>query len=115
MDLVWERPQHSESPVEFYEVRWFARSIDGADQSALMATLSPANIGLGTNKTSLITKEPNAHVDGLLENTEYGFQVRCKTVSGWGTYSQAVYAQTLQSVSPGKGFLFSILNFVSFE
>lgn len=105
VDLVWERPAHSDSPVDFYEVRWFARSTDGAggDQSALlMVTLSPNNIALGANKTTLSTKEPKAHVDGLLENTEYGFQVRCKTLSGWGTYSQPVYAQTLQSVSPGK-------------
>lgn len=104
VDLVWERPAHSDSPVDFYEVRWFARSADGggaSEQTALLVTLSPANVGLGANKTTLSTKEPKAHVDGLAENTEYGFQVRCKTLSGWGTYSQPVYAQTLQSVSPG--------------
>lgn len=78
--------------------------MDGSDQTALMVTLSPTNIGLGTNKTTLSTKEPKAHIDGLTENTEYGFQVRCKTLSGWGTYSQPVYAQTLQSVSPGNRF-----------
>lgn len=108
VDLVWERPAHSDSPVDFYEVRWFARAPDAGDlassssaaaaAAAAVATVSPSS----ANKTTLSTKEPRAHVDGLAENTEYGFQVRCKTLSGWGTYSQPVYAQTLQSVSPGE-------------
>ncbi|GAB0091168.1 ephrin type-B receptor 1-B [Sergentomyia squamirostris] len=88
VELMWDRPTSSESngvqiPIEFYEVRWFPKSeVDSV------------------NKTTLNTKEPRAHLHNLAENTEYGFQVRCKTVNGWGTFSNIVYAQTHQSVSP---------------
>ncbi|XP_037925569.1 ephrin type-B receptor 1-B isoform X3 [Hermetia illucens] len=83
VDLVWDKPVHSDSPIEFYEVRWFPKP----ELDAM-------------NKTALNTKETKAHIDNLMENTEYGFQVRCKTLNGYGTYSNIVYAQTHQSVSP---------------
>lgn len=82
-DLVWDKPIHSDSPIEFYEVRWFPK----LELDAI-------------NKTALNTKETKAHIEGLQENVEYGFQVRCKTFNGYGTYSNIVYAQTHQSVSP---------------
>ncbi|XP_055922224.1 ephrin type-B receptor 1-B isoform X5 [Eupeodes corollae] len=82
-DLVWDKPIHSDSPIEFYEVRWFPKP----ELDAI-------------NKTALNTKETKAHIEGLQENVEYGFQVRCKTPNGYGTYSNIVYAQTHQSVSP---------------
>lgn len=82
-DLVWDKPIHSDSPIEFYEVRWFPKP----ELDAI-------------NKTALNTKETKAHIEGLQENVEYGFQVRCKTLNGYGTYSNIVYAQTHQSVSP---------------
>ncbi|XP_055857939.1 ephrin type-B receptor 1-B isoform X3 [Episyrphus balteatus] len=82
-DLVWDKPIHSDLPIEFYEVRWFPKS----ELDAI-------------NKTALNTKETKAHIEGLQENVEYGFQVRCKTLNGYGTYSNIVYAQTHQSVSP---------------
>lgn len=82
-ELVWDKPIHSDSPIEFYEVRWFPKS----ELDAI-------------NKTALNTKETKAHIEGLQENVEYGFQVRCKTLNGYGTYSNIVYAQTHQSVSP---------------
>ncbi|XP_055377666.1 ephrin type-B receptor 1-B [Condylostylus longicornis] len=83
VDLVWDKPLHSDSPIEFYEVRWFPKP----ELDAI-------------NKTALNTKETKAHVENLLENTEYGFQVRCKTVNGYGAYSNIVYAQTHPSISP---------------
>lgn len=84
VDLVWDKPVHSDSPIEFYEVRWFPKTeLDSI------------------NKTTFSTKDSKAHIDNLLENTEYGFQVRCKTLNGYGTYSNIVYTQTHQSVSPG--------------
>ena len=89
VDLIWDKPIHSDSPIDFYEVRWFPKSEIDAN-----------------NKTTLSTKDSKAHIDNLMENTEYGFQVRCKTLSGWGTYSNIVYAQTHQSVSPGKYHFF---------
>lgn len=82
-DLVWDKPLHNDSPIEFYEVRWFPK----AELDAI-------------NKTALNTKDTKAHIDGLNENTEYGFQVRCKTVIGYGTFSNIVYAQTQQNISP---------------
>ncbi|XP_058064448.1 ephrin type-A receptor 3 [Anopheles bellator] len=83
VDLVWDKPIHSDSPIEYYEVRWFLKSEVDA-----------------MNKSVLSTKESKVHIGDLLENTEYGFQVRCKTINGWGTFSNIVYAQTHQSVSP---------------
>ncbi|XP_065077519.1 ephrin type-B receptor 5 isoform X4 [Ochlerotatus camptorhynchus] len=83
VDLVWDKPMHSDSPIEYYEVRWFPKSEVDA-----------------MNKSVLSTKESKIHISDLQENTEYGFQVRCKTLNGWGTFSNIVYAQTHQSVSP---------------
>lgn len=84
VELVWDKPNHSESPIEYYEVRWFPKSEVDA-----------------SNKTTFSTKETKAVLTDLMENTEYGFQIRCKTPNGWGTYSNIVYAQTLQSITPG--------------
>lgn len=84
VELTWDKPLHSDSPIEYYEVRWFPKTEVDA-----------------INKTTLSTKEMKAHIQDLAENTEYGFQIRCKTVNGWGTYSNIVYAQTLQSITPG--------------
>ncbi|XP_064537536.1 ephrin type-B receptor 1-B isoform X2 [Drosophila montana] len=80
-DLIWDKPGQTDTPVELYEVRWFPKS----ELEAI-------------NKTTLNTKETKAHINNLMENTEYGFQVRCKTINGFGSYSNMVYAQTHQSV-----------------
>jgi ephrin-B len=85
VELTWDKPLHSDSPIEFYEVRWFPKS--EVDSS---------------NKTTLSVKETKILISELTENTEYGFQIRCKTVNGFGTYSNIVYAQTLQSITPGN-------------
>lgn len=85
VDLSWEKPLHSDSPIEYYEVRWFPK----------------AEVDL-LNKTTLNTKETKVSLTDLMENTEYGFQIRCKTPNGWGTFSNIVYAQTLQSLTPGS-------------
>ncbi|XP_067614765.1 ephrin type-B receptor 1-B [Eurosta solidaginis] len=84
VDLVWDKPAQTDSPIEFYEVRWFSK--------AELDTI---------NKTTFNTKETQAHISDLNENTEYGFQVRCKTLSGYGTYSNIVYIHTHQAVSSG--------------
>lgn len=85
IELVWDKPVQSDTPIELYEVRWFPKS----DLDAI-------------NKTSLHTKETKVHIIDLMENTEYGFQVRCKTINGFGSYSNMVYAQTHQTVGSGK-------------
>lgn len=85
VDLAWDNPMHTEIPIESYEVRWFPKmELDAV------------------NKTTLSTHEQRAHVDNLIENTEYGFQVRCKTANGFGQYSNIVYGQTHHGVSPGN-------------
>lgn len=84
IDLAWDKPLHSDVAIESYEVRWFPKSEVDA-----------------VNKSTYNTQELRAHIENLLENTEYGFQVRCKTINGYGTYSNIVYGQTHQSVSPG--------------
>lgn len=85
VELIWDKPVHSDSPIEYYEVRWFPKTEVDAN-----------------NKTTFSTKETKAILNDLMENTEYGFQIRCKTINGWGTYSNIVYAQTLQSITPGS-------------
>lgn len=82
VDLVWDKPVQNEVPIEFYEVRWFPKP----DFDII-------------NKTTLTTKENKAHVENLNDNTEYGFQVRYKTLNGYGTYSTIVYAHTQPGVS----------------
>lgn len=101
VELVWDKPVHSDSPIEYYEVRWFPKT----EVDAL-------------NKTTYSTKETKAVLSDLMENTEYGFQIRCKTPNGWGTYSNIVYAQTLQSITPGNvciiylnGTIFTVFHF----
>lgn len=88
-DLEWDKPVQTDNPpLEFYEVRWFPKlELDSI------------------NKTALNTKDTKAHIEGLVENTEYGFQVRCKTLNGFGAYSNMIYAQTLQAVSSGNSLL----------
>lgn len=86
VELQWDKPLHNDIPIEAYEVRWFPKS----------------ELLDAVNKTTLSTHELHAHIDNLMENTEYGFQVRCKTANGFGTYSNIVYGQTHQSASPGK-------------
>ncbi|KAL9873518.1 ephrin type-B receptor 1-B isoform X3 [Glossina fuscipes] len=81
VDLAWDKPAQSDSSIEFYEVRWFPKPEFDA-----------------INKTALNTKETKAHIENLLEDTEYGFQVRYKTLNGYGTYSNIVYAHTQQSI-----------------
>lgn len=85
VDLQWDKPLHNDIPIESYEVRWFPKSELDA-----------------VNKTTLSTHEQHAHIENLMENTEYGFQVRCKTANGFGSFSNIVYGQTHQSVSPGE-------------
>lgn len=85
IDLAWDKPLHNDVPIESYEVRWFPKTEVDA-----------------VNKSTISTLELRAHIENLLENTEYGFQVRCKTANGYGTYSNIVYGQTHQSVSPGE-------------
>lgn len=94
IDLVWDKPLHSDAPIESYEVRWFPKSEVDA-----------------VNKSTYSTQESKAHIENLMENSEYGFQVRCKTANGFGTYSNIVYGQTHQSVSPGKIY-FTYTNFI---
>lgn len=92
-DLSWEKPLHSDSPIEYYEVRWFPKyDFDTA------------------NKTSISTKETKLHIENLNENTEYGFQVRCKTMNGYGTFSNIVYAQTHPNTNSG---LFNLTKFLN--
>lgn len=81
-DLIWDKPLHSDSPIEYYEVRWF-----------------PKNEFDTSNKSLVSTRENKLHVSDLVENTEYGFQVRCKTVNGYGTYSNIVYGQTTANLN----------------
>lgn len=85
VDLAWDKPAQSDSSIEFYEVRWFPKPEFDA-----------------INKTALNTKETKAHIENLTEDTEYGFQVRYKTLNGYGTYSNIVYAHTQQSIRSGK-------------
>lgn len=84
--LKWEKPPFQ---IEFYEVRWFLKGSDLFD----------------SNKTSsLKTKDIETTIENLLENTEYGMQIRWKTVDGFGPYSNIVYAFTQGEIHTGDIF-----------
>ncbi|KAH8334838.1 hypothetical protein KR067_006546, partial [Drosophila pandora] len=83
-NLAWDKPVHSDFPLEFYEIRWFPKHDLDAN-----------------NKSSLSTKETKAHIEDLQESTEYGFQVRCKTLNGYGSYSSIIYAKTSHPINSG--------------
>lgn len=85
--LKWESPHFQ---IEFYEIRWFSKGSDIFD----------------LNKTSsLKTKEMEAVIENLSENTEYGIQIRWKTVDGFGPYSNIVYAFTENEIYTGDNFV----------
>ncbi|KAJ8984037.1 hypothetical protein NQ317_012261, partial [Molorchus minor] len=71
--LAWDAPTSNDGSdldsdsVETYEVRWFPRN--DIDYS---------------NSTSLLTSDLSATITGLQQRTEYGLQVRAKTLRGLG-------------------------------
>ncbi|XP_071440458.1 ephrin type-A receptor 4-A isoform X1 [Hetaerina americana] len=73
--------------VEIYEVRCFARE---------PITLDNGIIGGTGNSTSILTKGLEATFTGLRQRTEHGFQVRAKTLGGWGEYSTPIFKMTGQ-------------------
>ncbi|XP_049805706.1 ephrin type-B receptor 1-B isoform X2 [Schistocerca nitens] len=81
MTIEWDPPVTNDGAdpendvVEIYEVRYFVRNDD-------------------TNATSTLTKEQKVTYTGLRQRTEYGFQVRAKTVHGWGEFSPVIYKTT---------------------
>ena len=49
----------------------------------------------GTNSSNqVVTKKTLTEIKGLKEATEYAFQVRAQTASGWGDFSRAVFKKT---------------------
>ena len=78
ISVAWDTPQ-DDSPVEIYEVRVYPRM----------------GLEIG-NATSHLTNELFLTINGLQQKTEYGLQVRAKTVHGWGAYSPALYQMTGQ-------------------
>ncbi|CAL8143321.1 unnamed protein product [Orchesella dallaii] len=76
--LMWEAPEDPFNELETFEIRYFMR---GRESNA-----SAVRKGRATNYK----------FDNLKQKTEYGFQVRAKTVSGWGEFSTVVYKKTGQ-------------------
>lgn len=89
--LKWEKPPFQ---TEFYEVRWFLKGSDILD----------------FNKTSYLkTKEIEAIIENLIENTEYGIQIRWKMKDGFGPYSNIAYAFTQNEIHTGNKFIIVII------
>ncbi|XP_065335726.1 ephrin type-B receptor 1-B isoform X6 [Cloeon dipterum] len=79
--LAWDSPEDYPRDVEMFEVRYFIKGPNNVQHSAL------------SNDTfKLLT--------GLRQKTEYGFQVRTKTKSGWGELSPPIYKTTGQVLNP---------------
>ncbi|CAB3360957.1 Hypothetical predicted protein [Cloeon dipterum] len=79
--LAWDSPEDYPRDVEMFEVRYFIKGPNNAHYSAL------------SNDTfKLLTN--------LRQKTEYGFQVRTKTKSGWGELSPPIYKTTGQVLNP---------------
>ncbi|CAL8148179.1 unnamed protein product [Orchesella dallaii] len=79
--LMWEAPEDPFNELETFEIRYFMR---GRESNA-----SAVRTGRATNYK----------FDNLKQKTEYGFQVRAKTVSGWGEFSTVVYKKTGQAMT----------------
>jgi len=79
--LGWRPPNDQYSDIQMYEVRYFVR---GSQRSQLEF---PEN-------TTLTTRNEEIDIAGLLEKTEYGFQVRAKTSQKWGEFTPPVYQIT---------------------
>lgn len=78
ISLTWDSPDDPFNELEMYEIRFFAR-------------------GREANATIIRAGRVNKYVvENLKQKTDYGFQVRAKTVSGFGEFSPVVYKRTGQ-------------------
>jgi len=78
ISIAWDSPDDPFNELEMYEVRYFEK---------------------GRKKNATIIRagrDPGYNFQNLKQKTEYGFQVRAKTVSGWGEFSNVVYKRTGQ-------------------
>lgn len=82
ISLQWEAPEDPFHELERFEIRYFMK---GREANA--------------SSVKTVSKEPKYKFENLKQKTEYGFQVRAKTVSGWGEFSPVVYKRTGQLVS----------------
>jgi Eph receptor B1 len=51
---------------------------------------------------SVVTSDTAMPFTGLMQRTEYGFQVRAKTTHGWGEFSPPVFKTTGQVLGTGN-------------
>ncbi|XP_075929047.1 ephrin type-B receptor 2-like isoform X1 [Petromyzon marinus] len=79
--LSWPQPEQPNGIILDYELRYYEKSQDERNASFMRSQ---------TN---------TARVDGLQPGTIYVFQVRARTVSGFGRYSGKMYFQTLEEGS----------------
>lgn len=54
-----------------------------------------------TNATSKLTSSQHVVFNQLRPRTDYGFQVRAKTMRGWGEYSPVIFKTTASHPDPG--------------
>lgn len=78
ISLNWEAPDDPFNELEMYEIRYFMR---GREANATII------------RAGRVTKY---NVENLKQKTDYGFQVRAKTVSGWGEWTPSVFRRTGQ-------------------
>ncbi len=81
ISLQWEAPEDPFNELERFEIRYFTK---GREANA--------------SSVKTVSKEPKFKFENLKQKTEYGFQVRAKTVSGWGEFSPVVYKKTGQLI-----------------
>ncbi|XP_064643190.1 ephrin type-B receptor 1-B-like isoform X2 [Lineus longissimus] len=72
--LAWRKP-NDKFNVDQYEVKYFP-----ADRAS--------------NASSIQTEDVQYQFQGLREKTRFGFQVRGKTIKGWGLYSDTLFTTT---------------------
>ena len=83
--LQWDAPDDPFNELEMYEIRYF---IKGRDANATIIRAGRA---------------PKYSFENLKQKTDYGFQVRAKTTSGWGEFSPVVYKRTGQLMASFVG------------
>lgn len=85
ISLMWDAPDDPFSDLETFEIRFYIK-------------------GKEANATTIKTgRETKYKFENLKQKTEYAFQIRAKTVSGWGEYSTPVIKRTGQLMTLVSG------------
>lgn len=116
LEVVWDKPTNLDKKLfQHYEIKWFPKHRNGETKNGVtkkkidhLNHTDQAGSGSSNNAEATPekgqTKEERFTINNLQPDTEYGIQVRCKMVNGFGQFSTPVAwvstTQQQQAVSP---------------